>query len=158
MTEIERKYLVKGDFREYAGKSVRIIQGYIFNHDGKNLRIRIADKKAFLTIKAKTGESLVTRFEWEIEIDLNEAKELMNLCGEMVVEKERYIVTYQGQEFEVDVFHGRNEGLVIAELELESEDQKIVKPLWLGPEVSEDPRYTNSQLATHPFSLWEKRH
>lgn len=154
LIEIERKYLVSGEFRHLALKSYPIIQGYLFHSSSKSLRVRIAGNKAFITLKAKTGESLITRFEWEKEIGVDEALEMIKLCGEAVVEKERFEVPFRGQVFEVDVFSGKNKGLIVAEIELTAHDSPVFKPDWLGEEVSEDPKYINSELAIRPYSSW----
>ena len=152
--EIERKFLVKGDYKKEAYKAYHIIQGYICLIPGKSVRVRIRDNEGFLTIKGSpTG---ITRYEWEEPIPLEEAEQLLKLCGEGVIDKTRHLVKAGNHTFEVDEFHGDNEGLVVAEVELGSEDEAFERPLWLGEEVSSDRRYRNSALITNPYKNWEK--
>lgn len=148
--EIERKFLVKGEFKSLASRSFRITQGYINSGKGSNVRIRIKNDKGFITIKGKSNASGTSRFEWEKEIPLKEAKELMMLCLPGIIDKTRYEVEFENQIFEVDEFHGQNQGLVFAELEIESEDTIIIKPNWIGEEVTGDVRYYNSYISKHP--------
>lgn len=154
--EIERKFLVKGEFKHLASKSVRIIQGYINSGAEQNVRIRIKGDKGFITIKGKTNETGMSRYEWEKEIPVNEAKELLLLCRPGLIDKTRYEVVYENQTFEVDEFHGENEGLVFAELEIESEGTKIKKPDWIGEEVTGNKRFYNSYISKHPFKKQQK--
>jgi adenylate cyclase len=154
MVETERKYLVNEDITRLASSSFSIKQGYIFSSPAKSVRVRIAKDKGFLTIKARIGESVVSRYEFEKEIDITEAEKLLGFCDDNLVEKVRHIVISENQRFEIDVFTGRNAGLVIAELELESEDQTVHKPSWLGDEVTHDRRYLNSELAVRPYCTW----
>ena len=156
MLEIERKFLVKSDaFKAEAFKSSEIKQGYLNSHPERTTRIRIQDDTAFLTIKGKSSESGLSRFEWEKEIPVNEALELLKLCEPGVIEKMRYLVKAGAHVFEIDEFFGENEGLVMAEIELKSEDDTFEKPEWLGKEVTGDNKYYNSQLCTNPYKNWK---
>ncbi len=150
-TEIERKYLIKEDLLILPHKGNRIVQGYLWSEKAKSMRIRITKAKGFLTIKM--GTTPLSRLEYEYEIPLKDAEELLSKC-EKTIEKTRYIITHVGMNWEVDVFEGENKGLIIAELELESENQEFEKPLWLGMEVTEDTRYLNVNLLKKPISLW----
>jgi adenylate cyclase len=152
--EIERKFLVIGEFRSEALESKSIIQGYICSGQGRTVRIRIRDDKAYITIKGSTGPTGFTRYEWEKEIPLTDADELIRLCENSLVEKTRYIIKHGDHLFEVDEFLGENAGLIIAEVELKSEDEHFEKPSWLGKEVTGDPRYYNSYLSVNPYSGW----
>ncbi len=152
--EIERKFLVKGEYQSLATQSHRITQGYISSHPERNVRIRIKEDKGFLTIKGKGNESGTTRFEWEKEISLAEAKELMKLCEPGVIDKTRFLIPIGPHIFEVDEFYGENDGLTMAEIELSSEDETFQKPEWLGDEVTGDIKYYNSQLMKNPFTKW----
>ena len=148
-TEIERKFLVTSmDFMGEASSSVLIRQGYISRTPERTVRVRISGASAYLTIKGKSSGSGLSRYEWEREIPYAEALELMKICEPGVIEKSRYIIPLEGSElkFEVDLFHGQHEGLIIAEIELQSESQEFAKPVWLGIEVTGNPRYYNSQL------------
>jgi adenylate cyclase len=153
-TEIERKFLVHGaEWRQAPG--VPFNQGYLNRDKERTVRVRIAGEKAFLTIKGVSrGPS---RAEFEYEIPLVDARELLKLSDGPVVEKTRYLVVHDGSKWEVDEFHGDNAGLVIAEIELTSEDQPFTRPPWLGNEVTHESRYFNSSLATHPYSQWPDR-
>ena len=152
--EIERKFLVKGDYKPEASGSHRIIQGYISSSPGRNVRVRILDDKGFITIKGKTNKSGMSRYEWEKEIPLQEAVELIKMCEPGVIEKTRYIVKVGPNRYEVDEFQGENSGLTIAEIELSSEDEVFQKPHWLGKEVTGEPRYHNSRLVKNPYAKW----
>ena len=146
--EIERKFLVKGEFKHLAKRSYRIRQGYLSVDPEKTVRIRIKDKQAFITIKGKTNETGLSRFEWEKELEFDEALKLLSLCGNQIIDKTRYIIPEgRGLIFEVDEFHGKHKGLIIVELELPYEDFKYEKPNWLGEEVSGKKEYYNSYLA-----------
>ena len=148
LEEIERKFLVKDrSFERMATGVKRIAQGYLSRDPQRTARIRICDDKGFITIKGE-GDSLgMSRFEWEKEIALQEAQALLRLCLPVVIEKERYIVPFEGLTFEVDVFHGKHEGLVVAEVELESTEQKVTLPSFIGQEVTGDKRYYNAYLS-----------
>ena len=147
--EIERKFLVKGDFKAYADSSVDIAQGYLSSVPERTVRVRTWDDKGFLTIKGKSNASGMSRFEWEKEIPLDEAKQLLDLCEPTIITKTRYFVPEKsGLTYEVDIFHGAHHGLVMAELELPSENADFDKPEWLGEEVTGDARYYNSYLSS----------
>ena len=150
--EIERKFLVSGDFKQEACDSFRLVQGYISTDPDRTVRVRIKGEQGFLTIKGRSSLDGLSRYEWEKEIPVSEALELMNLCVSGVIDKTRYLVPYGGHTYEVDVFHGSNEGLVLAEIELSDELEAFEKPFWLGEEVTGDVRYYNSMLSLHPFS------
>lgn len=156
MKEIERKFLVTGDFRKETLRSERFVQGYICSQPGKTVRIRIAGEKGFLTIKGPSDEKGLSRFEFEREISSGEAEELFKLCEPGVIEKVRHWVKEGDHTWEVDIFHGTNEGLIVAEIELQSEDESFELPAWAGKEVTGDGKYYNSMLAKHPFSLWKE--
>ena len=151
--EIERKYLVVGEYKHLAHNSMHLIQGYIASGK-RTVRVRIGDSGAWLTIKGPSRNGGLSRYEWEKEIDAKEAKELLQLAEGAVIDKVRYYVDYEGHTIEVDEFHGDNEGLVIAEIELQSEDESVVLPKWLGREVTGEKRFYNSHLRTHPFKDW----
>lgn len=155
--EIERKFLVRkgGAFRRAAFASSHIRQGYI-PADGATVRIRVRDDKAFLTIKGESRDGGISRYEFEKEITLDEATQLMALCRGGVIDKHRYLVRSGRHVFEVDEFHGDNDGLVMAEVELGSGDEDYVKPDFIGPEVTGDRRFYNSHLLTNPYSVWKE--
>lgn len=154
--EIERKFLVSGEFKSQAYAQSRIVQGYISSARGRTVRVRIRDGKGFLTIKGASNEAGTSRYEWEKEITLAEARELMKLCEPGVIDKTRYLIRSGEHIFEVDEFYGENEGLIIAEVELSSEDEKYKKPDFIGKEVTGDIRYYNSHLMKEPFCKWVK--
>lgn len=154
--EIERKFLVKGEFKQLANYFEDIKQGYISNNPEKTVRVRIKGKKAFITIKGKTNDSGVSRFEFEQEISLEDAKGLFKLSSENRIEKTRYYIPSGKHTFEVDEFAGKNKGLLLAEVELESEDEYFEKPNWLEKEVTGNIKYYNSYLAEHPYNEWGK--
>lgn len=153
--EIERKFLVKGDgYKALAESQSRVVQGYICSARGRTVRVRIRQGKGYLTIKGASNVAGTSRYEWEKEISLQEAEELMTLCEPGIIDKVRYLVPSGDHVFEVDEFHGENEGLVVAEVELADEDEAFVKPDFIAEEVTGDVRYYNSQLMKHPFSAW----
>lgn len=152
--EIERKFLIEGDFKAEAYAQSRIIQGYISSARGRTVRVRIRDGKGFLTIKGASNDSGTSRYEWEKELPLDEAEELMKLCEPGIIDKTRYLVRSGVHTFEVDEFYGENAGLVVAEVELNSEDEAFVKPGFIAQEVTGDVRYYNSQLMKKPFASW----
>lgn len=154
-TEIERKFLVCGDFSREVSSAQRIVQGYICSQPGRTVRIRIRGEEGFLTIKGPSDDKGLSRYEFEQEIPLADAEKLLALCEPGAIDKVRHLVPYGGHLWEVDVFHGANEGLVMAEIELTSEDEAFDKPEWLGEEVSGDRRYYNSMLTKHPYSEWK---
>ncbi|KAA6342769.1 Inorganic triphosphatase [termite gut metagenome] len=150
--EIERKFLVTGEFKSEAFAQYRIIQGYISRVSGRTVRIRICDNKGYLTIKGASDASGMERYEWEKEIPFSEAQQLMKLCEPGVIEKTRYLVRSGKHIFEIDEFHGVHQGLVIAEIELKSKEEAFVKPNFIGKEVTGDKRYYNSRLSTEKSS------
>jgi adenylate cyclase len=150
-TEIERKFLVIGtQWRQ--GTGVSYCQGYLSRDKERTVRVRIAGANAFLTIKGITRGA--ARAEFEYEIPVTEAEQLLNLCEDPIIRKVRYTLDYKGFTWEVDEFRGDNEGLVVAEIELESEGQRFERPAWLGREVTDDPRYYNANLVAHPYRNW----
>jgi len=153
--EIERKFLVKGEFKSLAYSQSHIVQGYISSAHGRTVRIRIRDEKGYLTIKGASNISGTSRYEWEKEIPFSEAQELMKLCEPGIIDKTRYLVKSGKHTFEVDEFYGENEGLILAEVELGSEDELYEKPSFIGEEVTGDIRYYNSNLMKHPFRTWK---
>ena len=155
-TEIERKYLVNSDsFRQMANVVQKIAQGYLSSSSDCTIRVRRKDDKAYITIKGRNHEGSIAHFEWERQIEPQDAESMLLLCKQGLVEKERYIVPWQGLVIEVDVFHGANEGLVMAEIELPSEEYQLpALPDFIGKEVTSDPRYYNSYLSEHPFTAW----
>jgi adenylate cyclase len=146
-TETERKFLVKGEFRHLAVRTIHITQSYLSKDPSKTIRLRIADDIAFLTIKTPLTWTSVARNEWEFPIPVQDATELAAICLPGKVIKTRYIIPSGRHTFEVDVFHDKNEGLVIAEIELESENEQFDVPEWLGAEVTGNPAYYSSNLA-----------
>ncbi|MCQ2973186.1 MAG: CYTH domain-containing protein [Bacteroidales bacterium] len=154
--EIERKFIVSGEYKHLATSSTYIVQGYIFSNPEKSVRVRIKGDKGFITIKSSISDTLVTRNEWEYQIPASEANELLRLCGDTIIEKTRYIVYYKSITFEIDEFYGKNEGLQIAEVELSFENQIIEKPAFIGKEVTGDSKYINASLAKYPYSEWKK--
>ena len=162
-TEIKRKFLVKSDaFIAQATTSYEIMQGYLCKDPEKTIRVRIRDTRAFLTIKSSLLRDGIAKFEWEKEIDLSDAKELMKICLPGAISKRRYIIKVKGEgvkvkgerleakgddlKWEVDVFHGRLEGRVLAEIELSDEDEAFERPDWLGEEVTGQPQYYNANM------------
>ena len=155
--EIERKFLVCGDYSKEVFESHHIVQGYLCHVTGKTVRVRILDGKAILTIKGPSDSSGIGRFEWEKEITLQDAEDLLTIAEPGLVDKTRHLVrNLDGVHvWEIDEFHGDNEGLVVAEIELGSADEDFIRPEWLGEEVSMDRRYFNSSLIRHPFKDWK---
>ncbi len=145
-TETERKFLVKDKFKHLATKKIRIVQAYLSDDPERTIRIRIASKKAFLTIKGKCAANSVTRSEWEFQVPVSYARQIMKICLPGKIEKTRYFIPAGKHVFEVDVFHNKNEGLIIAEIELSYENEKFEKPDWLGDEVTGNPKYYNVNL------------
>lgn len=152
--EIERKFLVKGDFRSQATSSSRIVQGYICSERGRTVRVRLRGEKAYLTIKGPSTNNGLSRYEFEKEITLDEGLSLLHLCEPGIIDKVRWLVPYGEHVFEVDEFHGENEGLVMAEVELSSEDESFERPDFLAEEVTGDRRFYNSQLRRKPYTKW----
>ena len=155
MIEIERKFLVNSDaFKNDALRKNHIAQGYLNSVPERTVRVRIKGDTGYLTIKGKSNETGLSRFEWEKEIPLAEAKALLLLCEKGIIEKNRYEVPVGKHLFEVDEFFGENEGLLLAEVELQSESEFFEKPHWLGEEVTQDQRYYNSYLSKNSFTSW----
>ncbi len=155
MLEIERKFLVKNeDFKKEAYQSFHIKQGYLNSHPERTTRIRIKENKAFMTVKGKSSESGLSRFEWEKEIDLKDAEALLQLCEPGKIEKTRFLVKSGNHIFEVDEFYGENEGLIVAEVEMNSESDQVLLPDWLANEVTGEQKYYNSALTQKPFKTW----
>jgi adenylate cyclase len=155
MIEIERKFLVKNDtFKQFSVRKKRIIQGYLNSDPERTVRIRIKDDQGFLTFKGMGSDSGTTRFELEKEIPVLEAEALMKLCEKGIIHKIRWEIPAGKHLFEVDEFFGENEGLVIAEIELENESESFLIPDWLGQEVTQDVRFYNAYLSRVPFSKW----
>ena len=155
--EIERKFLVKGDgYKQQAYSHSHIQQGYICSSHGRTVRVRIRDERGYLTIKGPSENGGLSRYEFEKEISLDEAEHLMQLCEPGIIDKTRWLVKSGRHTFEVDEFYGENEGLVIAEVELNSEDEPYEKPDFIGKEVTGDKRYYNAHLRLNPFTRWER--
>lgn len=151
-TETERKFLVKGEFKAHAIDRTRIVQGYIFSDKGKSVRVRIRGDKGYLTIKGAASDSGLSRYEFEREVPLEDAEQMFRLCEPGSIDKERYIVPYEGHTWEVDVFHGANEGLILAEVELKDEQETVICPDWVGEEVTGQQHYYNAMLMKNPYS------
>ena len=151
--EIERKFLVKEKPFSIAKRSLKINQGYIINEKSKVIRVREKGDDYFLTIK---GNNIgISRQEYDFPISKEDAKELIfHFCKTTLIEKTRHYIEHKGHTWEVDEFHGKNNGLIVAEIELESEDEKFEIPDWVGEEVTQDDRYYNMNLAIHPFTSW----
>lgn len=155
MIEIERKFLVlSNEFVTAAFSKKRIVQGYLNSHPERTVRVRIKDGKGYLTIKGKGNETGTTRLEWETEINVEEAEKLLQLCENGLIDKIRHEIQVGKHVFEVDIFSRENEGLIIAEIELEKEDEIFEKPNWLGKEVTNDIRFYNAYISNHPFKTW----
>lgn len=155
MIEIERKFLVKNNaFKDEAFKKTKVIQGFLNSNKERTVRVRITDNQAFLTIKGLSDDNGLSRFEWEKEISKMDAEALLKLCEKGLIEKVRYLIKSGNHTFEVDEFFGENEGLVIAEIELNHTTEIFIKPAWLGEEVTGNINYYNSQLSKHPFKTW----
>ena len=155
--EIERKFLVLDDsYKNLATSSSHIKHGYIYSGKGKTIRVRIRDERGYLTIKGPSDKAGLCRYEWEKEVDLHDAEELMRLCEPGIIDKTRYIIPSGKHTFEVDEFFGENQGLVMAEVELVSEEEPFEKPPFIGKEVTGDRRYYNSHLRENPYSRWKK--
>jgi len=155
MIEIERKFLTTSEaFKKEAFAENRITQGYLSSVPERTVRVRIKGNKALLTIKGASNESGLSRFEWEKEIPVEEATALLKLCEKGVVDKTRFEVKVGNHIFEIDEFYGENTGLIVAEVELKSENETFEKPIWLGKEVTNENRYYNSNLSKNPFANW----
>lgn len=157
MIEIERKFLVKSKaFKDKAYKSTHIRQGFLNRDPERTVRVRLKNDEGILTVKGKSSKDGLARFEWETNISLKEATSLLKLCEKGIINKKRYEVLFDNHVFEVDEFFGDNEGLIIAEIELNSKDEVFTKPNWLGTEVTGDKRYYNSQLSKKPYLSWNQ--
>ena len=155
MVEIERKFLVlSNDFIAEAFSKKRIVQAYLSSNPERTVRIRIKGDNGFLTIKGKGNSSGTTRLEWETEIPLQDAEKLLTICESGIIEKIRHEVKVGNHIYEVDVFAGKNEGLIMAEVELSAENEAFEKPSWLGKEVTNDERFYNAYLSVNPFKSW----
>ncbi|SHI42421.1 CYTH domain-containing protein [Pseudozobellia thermophila] len=155
MIEIERKFLVTSPaYQEQATSKERIVQGFLNTHPERTVRVRIKADSGFLTVKGKSNDAGTIRFEWEKEIPIFDAEQLLLICEPGVIDKVRYNVPVGQHIFEVDEFYGDNEGLVVAEVELREEEENFKKPEWLGKEVTGEVRYYNSQLGKKPFKSW----
>ena len=153
--EIERKFLVTSDaYKEESVKRTRITQGYLSSVPERTVRVRIKGDKGYITIKGGGNESGTSRYEWEKEIPVVEAEELLQICEPGVIHKTRYEVNVGRFTFEVDEFYGENQGLVVAEVELLNENDHFDKPEWIGAEVTGDVRYYNSMLKKKPYTTW----
>ena len=155
--EIERKFLLADDgWRSIADNGTRLVQGYLLGAKQASVRVRIEGKQAFLNIKSATIGT--RRQEYEYAIPMQEAEDMLtSLCEKPLIDKIRYNVYHQGQHWEIDVFSGDNTGLLVAEIELEDEQQAVILPRWIGEEVSHDPRYYNVNLVKHPYSIWQNK-
>jgi len=152
--EIERKFLVKGDFEKDVFERKRIVQGYICAEPERSVRVRVQGDKGFLTIKGASNEKGWSRYEFEQPIALTDAEELLKLCLPGIIDKVRHLIRVRNHLWEVDVFQGDNEGLIVAEIELSSEDEIFELPSWAGKEVTGDAKYYNAMLSQKPFNLW----
>ena len=154
-TEIERKFLVKDDgWRSHQTMAMELAQGYLAVSEGISVRVRISDEHAWLTVKGP--QNGIARSEFEYVIPANDADALLGLCGNRVVRKTRHKIPWTGHVWEIDEFHGANQGLVLAEIELTADDEKFEKPPWIGAEVSDDPRYRNANLSERPYATWSQ--
>jgi adenylate cyclase len=157
MIEIERKFLVTSlEFIKDAFKKTRIIQGFLNTHKERTVRVRLKGDIGFITVKGLSDNDGLTRFEWEKQISNQEAEALLKLCEPGIIDKTRYEIKVEKHIYEVDVFHGVNEGLIIAELELKNENESFFKPNWLGKDVTGHNKYYNSQLSKQPYKTWKK--
>ncbi len=156
MQEIERKFLVtSNDFKKDAHTQTRIVQGFLNTHPERTVRIRIKGEHGYLTIKGKSNQSGLSRFEWEKEFPRAEAEELFLLCEPGIIDKIRFEVNVGNHTFEIDEFSGENQGLIIAEVELKSENEAFESPAWLGEEVTGEDKYYNSNLSKNPYKNWK---
>ena len=152
--EIEKKFLIKNDnWKQFVSEEKEITQGYLNANPNRTVRVRIAGKLGFLTIKSKSKGSGRSEFEYEIPIE--DATELIELCEKPILSKTRFIVKFENHKWEIDVFEKENKGLVVAEIELSKEDEFFLTPDWIGKEVTEETKYYNSQLIENPYSEWD---
>lgn len=154
--EIERKFLIASDFKADVFSQSEIKQGYLSSDPERIVRIRVRNEKAYLTIKSTLSDTEFTCYEWEKEINFNDALDMLAFCEPSIIEKTRYLAKIDTHTFEIDEFHGENEGLLFAEIELASESEIFEKPNWLGKEVTDDIRYYNFYIAQHPYKTWKK--
>ena len=153
--EIERKFLVKNiNYKKECFKKNHIKQGFLNSNKNRVVRVRVVDSKGLITVKGISSNDGTSRYEWEKEISLEDAMELLLLCEETIIEKNRYLVKVENHTYEVDEFLKDNLGLVVAEIELNSSGEAFVKPTWLGKEVTGDSKYYNSELSKNPFNNW----
>ncbi len=156
MIEIERKFLViSEEYKAQAFKRIRITQGFLNTHPERTVRVRLTNDEGILTIKGKSSEDGLSRFEWEKPISKEDAEKLLELCETVKIDKIRYLVKVENHTFEIDEFYGDNEGLVVAEVELKHENEDFIKPDWLGEEVTGQSKYYNSQLSKQPYYTWK---
>ena len=156
--EIERKFLVKENFKQHATNSFKIVQGFLSSVPERTVRVRIKENKGFLTIKGIGNKTGISRYEFEKEISINDAKDLLEICEKGVIDKTRYIVpTNNNLFFEIDEFHGDNKGLIITEIELPTENTSFEKPNWLGKEVTGIVKYYNSAISKNPYKNWNNK-
>ena len=153
--EIEKKFLVAGEFKESAKKATRITQGYLSSVPERTVRVRVKGEKGYITVKGIGNDSGASRFEWEKEIPVEDVRDLLKICEPGVIDKTRYLVDCDGHTFEVDEFYGDNEGLVVAEVERSDENEAFTRPSWLGEEVTGDKKYYNSMLMKNPYKNWK---
>ena len=153
--EIEKKFLVAGEFKESAKKATRITQGYLSSVPERTVRVRVKGEKGYITVKGIGNDSGASRFEWEKEIPVEDVRDLLKICEPGVIDKTRYLVDCDGHTFEVDEFYGDNEGLVVAEVELSDENEAFTRPSWLGEEVTGDKKYYNSMLMKNHYKNWK---
>ena len=153
--EIEKKFLVAGEFKESAKKATRITQGYLSSVPERTVRVRVKGEKGYITVKGIGNDSGASRFEWEKEIPVEDVRDLLKICEPGVIDKTRYLVDCDGHTFEVAEFYGDNEGLVVAEVELSDENEAFTRPSWLGEEVTGDKKYYNSMLMKNPYKNWK---
>ena len=153
--EIEKKFLVAGEFKESAKKATRITQGYLSSVPERTVRVRVEGDKGYITVKGIGNDSGASRFEWEKEIPVEDVRDMLKICEPGVIDKTRYLVDCDGHTFEVDEFYGDNEGLVVAEVELSDENEAFTRPSWLGEEVTGDKKYYNSMLMKNPYKNWK---
>ena len=152
--EIEKKFLVAGDFKPFAKKATRITQGYLSSVPERTVRVRVKGEKGYITIKGIGNQSGASRYEWEKEIPVEEVQELLKICEPGVIDQTRYLVDAGEHTYEVDEFYGDNDGLTVAEIELSDENEAFDMPEWLGVVVTGDPKYFNSMLMKNPYKNW----
>lgn len=155
LVEIERKFLIRGNFKAVAVSHTHIVQGYLCSDQGRTVRVRLRDDVGYLTIKGASHDGGLSRYEFEKEITPDEALSLLQLSATPLIDKTRWLVPMGKHTFEIDEFHGDNEGLLLAEIELSDRDEDFPRPQWLGKEVTGDRRFYNSFLSTHPYRSWD---